>query len=188
MSSPLQVTPSIGDVVTSLLGWQKVQQDVRYRHAILREIVITVDDWGGAGDPTFSSNIQDFRKILCEFTYEGPTRSPDELMVLFFTNQWPHHWDRWNLSPQMGPGHPHDFDQLSPIVNFEQTSRQMSVEWADQVLKAHGLRGRYARVTLFQSGPRPLGWYFAHLEAAPGQFSFRLVTIESGFIMDVWSC
>lgn len=181
-SNDLSTTPRVEHVIGALIRWARAQQDVRFREATLRLVGLRVDNNPQFLNPTMSSHIRHFRRFSCLFHYGGPPSPPGEPEGFEIQNRWPHHWNQWNLRPVPQTGM--IFDELHTI-NFEQVARRLSVDWADQLLKAHGYRGRYGEVLLVQLSHTPLGWCFGFLELGGDVRGAKLVTIATGEIIDV---
>ncbi|KAL8670511.1 MAG: hypothetical protein Q9168_004963 [Polycauliona sp. 1 TL-2023] len=177
--------PRVEQLITNLLRWTRAQQDIRIRQATLRFVFLKVDNSPEPFNPTRSSNFQDFRNIGCMFRAGGPPSPPHD--VILFRNRWPQNWDQWDLAPmdeEMDP----DFDDVHTI-DFELAARRMSAEFANQLLKAHGFRGRYGAVILENRGSIGLGWCFDSLELeGEEEIAAKLVTIPRGEVLDVEHC
>ncbi|KAL8755326.1 MAG: hypothetical protein Q9199_003723 [Rusavskia elegans] len=181
-SNDLSTTPRVENVIEALIRWMRSQQDIRYCQATLRLVGLRVDNNPQFLNPTMSSDIRRFRRLGCLFRYGGPPAPPGEPDGFEIQNQWPQHWNQWNLRPIAQPGML--FDELHTI-SFEQAARRLSVDWADHLLKAHGFRGRYGEVLLVQLSNTPLGWCFGFLELGGDVRGGKLVTIATGEIIDV---
>ncbi|CAO1604208.1 hypothetical protein XANCAGTX0491_007773 [Xanthoria calcicola] len=141
---------------------------------------MTVDDSPDPLNPTLSDDINRFKRFGCLFRYGGSALDDS----FFMQNQWPQHWDRWDLSQHRFPGMGAGLRAFS----LEAAARQLSLEWADQLLKASGCRGRYGEVILVQNGGRPLGWCFAYIEIEPDVRGGRLVVVATGQVLRVEHC
>ncbi|KAI4107861.1 MAG: hypothetical protein LQ339_002471 [Xanthoria mediterranea] len=181
-NNDLSVTKTVETVVEDLLRWTRAQPDPRLRQSSLLGIRMRVDNNGDLFNPTMSDDINRFKRIRCLFRYGGSPAAYDDTFQMH--NQWPQQWDRWDLSPQPLPGVGENLRAFS----LEAAARRLSVEWADQLLKASGRRGRYGEVILVQNGGRPLGWCFAFLEIQPGVRSARLVVVATGQVLGAEHC
>ena len=179
-NNDLTVTQTVETVVQDLIRWMRAQPDPRLRQASLLAIRMTVDDSPDPIEPTLSDDINRFKRFRCLFRYGGSAL--DDSFVI--QNQWPQHWDRWDLSQHRSP----EVGADERAFSLEAAARRLSVEWADQLLKASGFRSPYGEVLLAQIGGRPLGWCFSHVEIEPDWRGARLVVIATGQVLTVEHC
>ncbi|KAL8856951.1 MAG: hypothetical protein Q9178_006446 [Gyalolechia marmorata] len=181
--------PQLGDAaaidraVGNLLRSLAVNPNILYREAALLGVGFAVDRIDQdlpMADRTLSSNIGDFRDIVCLFRYGGPPPQTDFRVKDMF----PLHWDQWG-PPQYSPG-----ISLNTPFNWNHTTQRMSIGMADALLKASGRRGRYIGVTLRKLNVArvPLSWCFHGVEIRRGkQRDFR-VNVLSRQVTQVDQC
>ena len=179
-NNDLTVTKTVETVVQDLLRWTRAQPDPSLRQASLLAIRMTVDHSPDPLDPTLSDDINRFKRFGCLFRYGGSALND----VFAMQNQWPQHWDQWDLSQHRFP----EMGSNLRAFGLEAAARRLSVEWADQLLKASGCRGPYGEVVLAQIGRRPLGWCFSYIEIEPDERGARLVVVATGQILTVEHC
>lgn len=175
-------------IITNLLRWTETQPNIRYPEASLILVEMRVNRPSQA-DPTMSSNFQDFRYIQCTFRYRGPPSPPWGSEILTFENRWPQHWEQWDFTPRVSSDRM-DVEEVDHLraFNFDAAVRRMSGEWADQLLKSQGYRGRYGHVYLVQSGGWPLGWCFDEYERGLDELIAVSVVIATGEVTEVETC
>ncbi|KAL8883845.1 MAG: hypothetical protein Q9215_007978, partial [Flavoplaca cf. flavocitrina] len=81
---------TVGNLVRALA----IDADIRYREAVMLTAAFAVDrieDNIPVADRTFSSNISDFRDIVCIFRYGGPLPGILEEAEFSVKNQFPLH-------------------------------------------------------------------------------------------------
>ncbi|KAL8924244.1 MAG: hypothetical protein Q9172_002784 [Xanthocarpia lactea] len=187
--------PQLGDAaaaaidraVSNLIRSLAVNPNIRYREAALLGVGFAVDrieqDLPMA-DRTLSSNIGDFRDIVCLFRYGGtPPHDPDDTDFRV-RNMFPLHWDQW-APPQYSPG-----ISLNTPFNWNLATQRMSIGTADALLKASGQRGRYIGVTLrkLNVGQVPLSWCFHGVETRRGKQKDFRVNVLSRQVIQVDQC
>ena len=181
--SNLRTKPNFGDMVDKLLQWLVAQRDIKYRQALLIGVIIRINNRDAVTQPTLSGNVGDFRFCSCVFRYGGP---PYEQMRNGFSvaNGYPQHWDRWGALVPVR--HVPDWSPGLRIIQWQQAWARMSLERADELLKANGYRdNRYGQVALVDLGARPLGWCFDYLELAEGELVAVNVEIRTGHVVRV---
>lgn len=180
----------IGQNVQNLVDTLTADPDIRYRESMMTICYIAVDH--GDHDPDhfhdypLSSSIGDFRDIACIFRYGGPMA--DERLPLFqVRNQWPLYWDHW-LPPS------HSFSSIfeAPPFSWRKAVSYMSAERANKLLKAHGLQGPYARVSLGKTTAHPDGaWCFLNVQipdAIGGGQRTYFVDVRTGRVEETPYC
>lgn len=181
----ITIDQNIGTLVRTLAK----SPDIRYREASMVAVYLAVEhveDIEGVEDITFSSNIGDFRDMLCLFRYGGPQPLRPERSLFKVKNRWPVHWEQW-AHPE--PYHVYS-ENLAPF-RWQDASRRMSVEWADVLLKSNGHRGRYGFVFLARTETEelsgPLAWCFGAVETPEGPRVFW-VEVNTGQVLEVPFC
>ncbi|KAI4173819.1 MAG: hypothetical protein LQ346_008341 [Caloplaca aetnensis] len=186
--------PQLGDAaaidrtVGNLIRALAVNPNIRYREAALLGVGFAVDriedEHLPDDDRTYSSNIGDFRDIICLFRYGGPPPQHPDDTEFRVKNRFPLHWDQWS-PPQYSPG-------ISFIVpfNWDHVTQRMSIGTADALLKASGQRGRYAGVTLTKLSVAhvPLSWCFHGVENWRGRRTDFRVNVLSRQVTQVERC
>lgn len=160
-SNDLTLQENVGNILRTLAA----HHESAYHHARIVAVGLKVDD----SDPphlTLSDNVASFRYINCAFNYGDPSASQGFIVG----NRWPNHWNEWK-APEPIP-----FTHL-PSFPWQAVTTQMSVEWADALLKLRGYGGRYGPVYLRHEPQRPLGWCFDNVELQDGSSRSVLVSI-----------
>lgn len=187
--------PQLGDAaaaaidraVSNLIRSLAVNPNIRYREAALLGVGFAVDrideDLPDA-KRTLSSNIGDFRDIVCLFRSGGPPPQYMDDTDFRVKNQFPLHWDQW-LPPQYSLG-----KSMNVPFNWSLATQRMSIGRADALLKASGQRGRYSGVTLRKANLArvPLSWCFHGVETRRGRQKDFRVNVLSRQVIQVDQC
>ncbi|KAL8907502.1 MAG: hypothetical protein Q9207_001369 [Kuettlingeria erythrocarpa] len=154
--------------------------DVRYSEAKLVHASFAVDHVDDEAYPfvdnTRSSNIADFRDIVCIFQYGGPAPlDPMHHEHFRMKNRWPFRWEQWLRTRDDAP------PGLGSPIDWDMVMAQMPIGRADALLKASGQRGPYARVSLLNLGMlwEPLVWCFYGVQVSPGVFTDFRIEVET---------
>ncbi|KAL8929541.1 MAG: hypothetical protein Q9208_001210 [Pyrenodesmia sp. 3 TL-2023] len=187
--------PQLGDAaaiertVDNLVRALAVDPDIRYREAVMITIAFAVDrieDDIPEADRTFSSNISDFRDIVCIFRYGGPPPHSPNDAEFSVKNQFPLHWDQW-FPPQPSP-----WRGFASPFSWDLMTRRMGIGMADALLKASGQTGRYVGVALkrldFAFMQIPVAWCFHRVETRRGERTNFRVDVLSRQVTRVDSC
>lgn len=186
----LRDAAAIDRTVGNLISALAANPNIRYREAALLRVSFTVDraedDYLEDADRTLSSNIGDFRDILCQFRYGGPPpQNPDDTNTFIVKNRFPDHWDQWS-PPQDSP-----WRTLNVPIKWDHVTPRMGIGRADALLKASGHRGRYARVTLGKmNSPHhpPVAWCFHGVKKSwlGGRTNFEVDALTGQILQAAW--
>ncbi|KAL8871475.1 MAG: hypothetical protein Q9174_002699 [Haloplaca sp. 1 TL-2023] len=188
----LTLTQNIGNLVTLLAG----DPSGLYSRSQLVDCEIAVEFYQHGSevhDLYVSSNISEFRDINCAFRFGEP--KPDGLPSYFLVeNKYPDHWDQWSLPLPLPDTRPDDMPQ--PFA-YSEVQNQLSVERADQLLKAaghepgEGYDGAYDWVTLRRTSTNEVTWCFqnvqGHYPDTAGQHDFN-VYVSTGRVEQIPHC
>lgn len=185
----------IGQNIQNLVDTLTADPDIRYGKSTMAICYIAVDH--GDHDPDhfhdypLSSNIGDFRDIVCVFRYGGPMAGSFNFYERrpFFQvrNKWPLYWDQW--WPPSGSFYS-PFE--APPFSWRKAVSYMSAERANRLLKAHGHQGPYARVSLGKTTAHPDGvWCFLNVQitdAEGGGQRTYFVDVRTGRVEETLYC
>ncbi|KAL8923010.1 MAG: hypothetical protein Q9208_004822 [Pyrenodesmia sp. 3 TL-2023] len=163
----LTITQNIQALVNTLAA----DPSIEYSKSAMLQCDLAVEFYEHGDEPHdlyHSSNISRFRDIRCIFRYGGV--SEDERHSTFSVqNRFPHDWDQWALPlPYIPTGRIFPGDIFLPFA-WSEVATHMSVERADQLLKAaghmpgEGFVGSYDMVVLRKRTANDLAWCFEHV-------------------------
>ncbi|KAL8715877.1 MAG: hypothetical protein Q9220_000544 [cf. Caloplaca sp. 1 TL-2023] len=172
-ASRFDVIISLSTNIENLVRTLNLRQERFFNQASLQAVYLAVNQ---GQQP--SGRIAEFRHIYCTFAAGG--NIPEGGVSGFAVeNQFPLHWDRWQ-DPTVNEASPH-FEELQ----WMDIQALMSIERADQLLKAAGHTGPYYEIVIVQYEHRPLGYCFI-MEHAP--MPDWLVAVETGEVFQVPAC